>query len=193
MSTSYHRENLRQELIDQAIKTLQEDGVEKLSLRALARDLGVSHSAPLRHFATKADLFRTLAQEGVQDLTEKTVQAMVGEHGLERLMQMAVAYVDWAHQNPAYHQVLRIPDVMRHRSDELHEYLEGFSTLIKKETKIAQENGWNSDVETGALILHIISLTAGTALTITEPLYSVPLKEGYNRERIIQSLRLFFS
>jgi hypothetical protein len=46
----YHHGNLRTALLTQAERTVRERGVKELSLRELARDVGVSHAAPRRHF-----------------------------------------------------------------------------------------------------------------------------------------------
>jgi AcrR family transcriptional regulator len=52
----YHHGNLRTALLTAAERTLRERGVEQVSLRDLARQVGVSHGAPSRHFrAVKAD------------------------------------------------------------------------------------------------------------------------------------------
>ena len=53
---SYHHGNLRAELLDTAVEQLREVGTEELSLRALARAIGVSQTAPYRHFADKGEL-----------------------------------------------------------------------------------------------------------------------------------------
>lgn len=60
----YHHGHLRQALIDEGLKTLEARGLDSLSLRALAETLGVSKTAPYRHFPTKQDLLIALAAEG---------------------------------------------------------------------------------------------------------------------------------
>src|SRR5436853_260736 len=66
---NYHHGNLRRELLDRAAHVIAEQGVEALSLRALALELGVSHAAPARHFKDKAGLLRVLAKEGFHKIT----------------------------------------------------------------------------------------------------------------------------
>jgi AcrR family transcriptional regulator len=61
---NYHHGNLRAELLDTALQRLHEEGVEALSLRALARSVGVSQTAPYRHFSDKNDLLAALATRG---------------------------------------------------------------------------------------------------------------------------------
>src|SRR5277367_2560745 len=60
----YHHGNLRAALLDQAERTVRERGVQELSLRELARDVGVSHGAPRRHFADRQALLDALAEVG---------------------------------------------------------------------------------------------------------------------------------
>lgn len=62
----YHHGHLRQALIDEGLKALEIQGLDSLSLRALAESLGVSKTAPYRHFKTKKDLLTALAAEGYQ-------------------------------------------------------------------------------------------------------------------------------
>ena len=192
MSAPYHHGNLREALLERAIATLNEKGVEQLSLRALARDLDVSHAAPLRHFATKADLLGAIAIEGVRSLVEATQAAAKYPPGLERLRGMALAYVAWARQNPAFHQVIRSPDVMRHASEELNDLLSDFARLQRQEIRTAQENGWRTQDDPDVLFLHVVSLTAGTAIVATDEIYKAPIGASASTATLTSSIDLFF-
>lgn len=191
MPTSYHHGNLRQELIDLAVATLNEKGIEKLSLRQLARELGVSHTAPLRHFANKGDLLKELAEDGVRRLIERTREATLGMTGRDYLLQMTLSYVAWARENPAYHHVLRNPDVMRHKSNEIKKHLEEFADNHRREIRTAQQQGWRTDQDPEVLFLHLVTLIAGTAIAATDPIYEAPLNNVLEQETIDASLRIF--
>ena len=56
MARRYHHGDLRSALLRSAECALREKGAAALSLRELARDLGVSHAAPGRHFKDKQAL-----------------------------------------------------------------------------------------------------------------------------------------
>ena len=58
---TYHHGNLRAELLDTALEQLRAGSAEDLSLRALARAVGVSQTAPYRHFADKGELLAAMA------------------------------------------------------------------------------------------------------------------------------------
>src|ERR1700736_4378582 len=60
----YHHGNLRAALLAQAERTVRERGVQDLSLRELAREVGVSHGAPRRHFPDRQALLDALAEAG---------------------------------------------------------------------------------------------------------------------------------
>jgi AcrR family transcriptional regulator len=99
----YHHGHLRQALLRTAEAALEAGGVEHLSLRELSRALGVSHSSPQRHFATKQDLIDALAITGFERLSSVLAKA-ADSRGLEfqaRLTKAALAYVGFALKSPA--------------------------------------------------------------------------------------------
>ncbi|MFG2001125.1 TetR/AcrR family transcriptional regulator [Spirillospora sp. NPDC048911] len=99
----YHHGDLRAALLTRAEETLREKGPAALSLRELARDLGVSHAAPSRHFKDKQALLDALALAGFERLGEIMAASRegTGESFAERLDVMARAYVGFATANAA--------------------------------------------------------------------------------------------
>ena len=59
---------LKKELIICACKLCEKDGYTNLSIRSLAKESGVSQSAPYRHFSTKSDLYAAVAVQGFNEL-----------------------------------------------------------------------------------------------------------------------------
>ncbi|GAA3873409.1 TetR/AcrR family transcriptional regulator [Streptomyces sedi] len=101
----YHHGNLRTDLLDAAERGLRAHGAERLSLRDLARDVGVSHAAPRRHFADRRALLDALAESGFVRLGERLRTAVneIGDEGdlPARLHAFASAYVRFATENAA--------------------------------------------------------------------------------------------
>ncbi|REK87188.1 TetR/AcrR family transcriptional regulator [Streptomyces inhibens] len=99
----YHHGDLRAALLARAEQTLREKGPGALSLRELARELGVSHAAPSRHFKDKQALLDALALAGFDRLNEALTasQAAAGTSFAHRLGALARAYVDFALANAA--------------------------------------------------------------------------------------------
>lgn len=80
MSTTdtYHHGDLPRALLDEASVVLEEAGADAISLRDLARRLGVSHAAPGHHFAGRRGLLSALAGDGYEMLADALEAAMVG-------------------------------------------------------------------------------------------------------------------
>ncbi len=110
---SYHHGNLRAELLDTAITQLRQGGAEDLSLRALARAIGVSQTAPYRHFADKGELLAAMATYGYHELLTALRQAGVaaGDSPTDQLVAFAHAYVDYAANNPQLFKLMFGPTV----------------------------------------------------------------------------------
>jgi AcrR family transcriptional regulator len=98
----YHHGNLRAELLDTAIEQLHSEGVETLSLRALARSVGVSQTAPYRHFADKNELLAALATRGYHQLLDdlRAAEKTADTNPSDQLVAVAHAYVAFGSNNP---------------------------------------------------------------------------------------------
>ena len=109
----YHHGSLRATLLTAAERTLREQGVEQVTLRELARQAGVSHGAPSRHFRDRQALLEELAAVGYARLgdaitaaTEKAATKSggakkAGKDFAARLQAAATTYVRFALDNPA--------------------------------------------------------------------------------------------
>ncbi len=102
MSTSgsrpYHHGDLRGALLRAAQEMLDEGGAAAVGLREAARRVGVSATAPYRHFADKDALLAALAAEGFKALGSALDHAAGPEDG--RMNRMGEAYVRFALANP---------------------------------------------------------------------------------------------
>lgn len=95
----YHHGDLRQALLSAAREVLERNGPASLSLRDLARQLGVSHNAPYRHFADRDALLDALSAEGFARLAE-SLQRVRGDTATERIAAMGQTYVAFADAHP---------------------------------------------------------------------------------------------
>jgi AcrR family transcriptional regulator len=103
----YHHGDLRRALLEQAVRTIQDHGVDQLTLRGVGEDLGVSRTALYRHFADKAALLDAVAGQGFRTLRERLEEAWtVGGPGAVGFAAMASAYVRFAIDQPSHYRVM---------------------------------------------------------------------------------------
>lgn len=96
---TYHHGDLRAALVAAGLRALETTDVSEISLRALARDVGVSATAVYRHFPDKRALLGAMALAGLAQLGEMQQRAAM-EAGDEAFSATGRAYVRFALANP---------------------------------------------------------------------------------------------
>lgn len=108
MSTStksgYHHGDLRAALLATAMRMLEAG--EPFSLRAIAREAGVSPTAPYRHFADRDALESALAAQGLRDLKADLSKGHQLPTSAADLAELAVTYVEFALRRPALFRLM---------------------------------------------------------------------------------------
>ncbi len=103
----YHHGDLRRALVDAAIRILEREGPSALSLRAVAREAGVSPAAPYHHFKDKGELLDAVAHVGWDALGEAMTAVRGQAPDLSGLMtEIGVAYVRFSQDHPALYRVM---------------------------------------------------------------------------------------
>ncbi len=104
----YHHGNLKDALVSAAEREVARTGDVDLSLRELARALGVSHAAAYRHFESKVGLQAEVARRGYLALTRALRDARANgrdaagrvDVAVTALQSIGLAYVDFALEHP---------------------------------------------------------------------------------------------
>jgi len=103
----YHHGDLRRALIGAARRLLESEGPTALSLRAVAREAGVSPAAPYHHFKDKGELLDAVAEEGWTMLNAALTEARAqGDSVGDKMVELGVAYVCFARENPSLYRVM---------------------------------------------------------------------------------------
>ncbi len=106
---SYHHGDLAAAVIAEGLRLLEDREAEALSLREIARNVGVSATALYRHFPDRASLLAAIAEAGYAMLASEQVAAAMaaGEHGgQERFAALGRAYVRFALAHPALFRLI---------------------------------------------------------------------------------------
>jgi len=105
--TPYHHGDLHEALLKAAERVLERDGLAGLTLRAVAREAGVSHAAPTHHFGDLTGLLSELAAIGFRMFNVAMVAARASEtHPMMKAMATAKAYVVYAQAHPDMYSLM---------------------------------------------------------------------------------------
>ena len=107
--SSYHHGDLKEALLKAAEAILEEDGVTGLTLRACARQAGVSHAAPKHHFKDVSDLLAEVAARSFDRLTDTLRQERAANEDLDpeaRIIGVFRAYVSFARRYPDHFRLM---------------------------------------------------------------------------------------
>ena len=164
----YHHGRLRAALLAAAEQTVREKGVVELSLRELARDVGVSHASPGRHFKDKQTLLDALALVGFDRLTQALDAADDPRAPLQaRMTGLIRAHLRFAIDNTA---LLELMFARKHAPDadeQIHLATDRLIEFMRRVIADAQRRGEVVDGELDRLIVLPAAAVQGMAVFVT--------------------------
>ncbi len=104
----YHHGDLKNALISAGLEVLTREGVAGLTLRKVAREVGVSHAAPYAHFADKQALIAAICTEGFRRMYD-VVSSAAGQYPNEpekRIVEAGLAYLQFAETTPELFKIM---------------------------------------------------------------------------------------
>ena len=120
--TPYHHGDLHEALLQAAERVLERDGIAGLTLRAVAREAGVSHAAPTHHFGDLTGLVSELAAIGYQRFNAAMGAAVAAANSpAEKGLASARAYVAYAQANPGMYGLMFRAERLDHQRPSLRE------------------------------------------------------------------------
>lgn len=143
---TYHHGNLREALLARAMHTLETEGLEKLSLRGLAKSLGVTPTAVYGHFSDKADLLIALHTEGFKRLRETMAASLRAlpetAKGEDKVRALGLSYLRFAEQHPHLFDAMFFwtPDFSRVTPEQVEEGVGSEQLLRDTLIEMLQEN-----------------------------------------------------
>jgi AcrR family transcriptional regulator len=141
------------ELVAAARAHLDTHGLDGLTLRQVARDVQMSHGAPLRHFSGLSSMLSAVTAGAFDELVATVSQHVDAAEAdpLQRLRAAGQSYVEFAIANPGPYELMFRPERLdRTDTDYLRASLAAFDQLATL-TSEAQAAGWRTGVDTSVL------------------------------------------
>ena len=183
---TYHHGALRDALLKAAERVLEREGLAGLTLRAVAREAGVSHAAPAHHFGDLTGLVSELAAIGFLQFNATMASAAPADMPFPaRAMARAKAYVGYAKAHPGMYGLMFRTERLDHSrpslcaaaetafaglagavADSRHEHIEQEALTLEQAAAIARAwsmvHGFTTLLLDGRLADILRRLPAGT-------------------------------
>lgn len=132
----YHHGDLARALVREGLRAVERVGVAALSVKTLAAELGVSHTAVYRHYANREALLRAIAEEGFVQMEARMDAAFAkSPASRKQLLDVGYAVVSFAVEHPRLSELMmsgRRPTTAAELADEAGANPVGFVSLIER-------------------------------------------------------------
>jgi AcrR family transcriptional regulator len=106
-NSTYHHGDLKNALVETALRMLESEPLEALSLRKIAREVGVSPTAAYNHFANKEDLLASAKLEATKRFQHFAADALSSKDEPEdKIEAFSLGYFNFARQYPALFDIM---------------------------------------------------------------------------------------
>lgn len=112
-------------ILQTALQTVERDGPQALTVRTLARDLGLSQNALYWHYPSRTALLDAVTRRGFEELLRQLKQATPEARSLQDLLPVAETYLQFAEQRPHIYSLMTAPTEDLQMSDALWTYTKG--------------------------------------------------------------------
>ncbi len=184
------RGDLKEACVREALAIIEKDGVEKLSLREVARRLGVSHQAPYKHFQSRDHILAEIVSRAYDSFAAYLdARPLTGEPDHD-LGSMGIAYIDYAKAHPLQYRLMfgtPLPDADAH-PEMMAKARHAFSMLLDMIYRLPPAPGHDGTDDDRFLdALFVWSTVHGLASILeSDALPTIAVPEGA-RERLISN------
>lgn len=145
---TFHHANLKQALFDAALALLDSEGVSSVTIRAVARKVGVSHAAPVNHYKDRRALLKAIAVEQFQIILQDADQRLKAANlsAAQRIEAIPAALLDFGLAHPNRYHVLWRRDLVDYEDPDIVEITDRlYGWLCDEIQQAVPESGFDRD------------------------------------------------
>ena len=153
---SYHHGDLRRALLEATVQLIEEQGLEAVSVREVARRTGVSPGAPFRHFENRTALLTAVAEVAQERLVKAVAESLrdaENANPLQKYHAIGIGFLHWAFSNPTHFQVLSARAVIEFDRPTLRDRNDGIRATMNQLLTEAAAKGL---LRPGAVSRHVL-------------------------------------
>jgi AcrR family transcriptional regulator len=169
---------------------LDKDGVEAVTMRNVAKAVGITPMAVYRHYPDHAALLNALADAGFDELTARLARTRLTGSIEHRLNQMLDVYFDHALDNPQLFQLMflrprkgarRFPVDFKAQRSPTANIMQQLIEQGIRSGHFRREDPWEINFEMGALVQGLMMLYLGGRISLSRPKFHALCQRSLRR------------
>jgi AcrR family transcriptional regulator len=151
-------------------KLVQRDGADAVTMRRVAKSVGITPMALYRHFADRDGLLTALADSGFEELTTRLANTALPPHPEQRLMRILDGFLDFALEKPRLFELMflqrregarQFPEDFRAGKSPTARFAVEALEAGMKQGIFRKDDAWEIAFETGAMLQGLVMLYVG--------------------------------
>jgi len=127
---TYHHGDLHDALVQAALRDAELGGPEAISMKALAKELGVSQPAPYRHFADREALLQAVTAEAFRQFTAILREAIGKPSKRSKLSRLAQAALEFGLKRNGMYRLMFASRSMANAEKDSELHVAAHETLV---------------------------------------------------------------
>jgi AcrR family transcriptional regulator len=189
-SKTYHHGNLKEALISAGLDILSEKGMEGLSLRNVAKKVGVSHTAPYNHFPDKQALLAAISTAGHEQLHQTLLDTFekFKHSSPDIIAEIAWSYLQFALDDPDKFKLMFSGALEEERAHPAYiEISRNNVSLLEEIIVFCQNKGQLEKGRVENIAIKLWSLVHGFTYLMLENQFPIEHLQGQNIKELLKA------